>query len=130
MDSNGAPARESNSDDEPSPQPLSDPPPTHHLLSQRYDSFEALYSDLKEFATAAGFGVYKIRSSNHVNGKPTRVDIACKRGKVRKSATLSRQTSTTKMDCPWAATARSRLDKGIRTWSLELRNSYSDHSPN
>jgi len=64
--------------------------------------------ELEAFDATAGFGVYKIRSTNHINGVPTRVDFGCKRGKIRPSEAHSRQTSTTKMGCPWKATAKSR----------------------
>ena len=101
MASNSASAHESDSDSEPALQPLSNPPASHRLLTQKYDSFEALYSELEGFATAAGFGVYKIRSSNYINKMPTRVNLACKRGSIRLSKAQLRVTSTTKMDCLW-----------------------------
>ena len=70
-----------NDDEEPAPQPLSNPPPTHDLF-QPFDTLAYLIGELDAFAATTGFAVYKIRSTNHVNGLPTRVDFGCKRGKV------------------------------------------------
>ena len=56
--------------------PCGSPP----LCARKYDSLEGLWVDLEENSAPAGFGVYKIRIANTVDGKPTRVDLGCKRG--------------------------------------------------
>ena len=45
--------------EEPAPQPLSNPPPTHDLF-QPFDTLAYLYDELDAFAATAGFAVYRI----------------------------------------------------------------------
>ena len=81
--------------------PFSNPPANHALLASKYDSLEALMEDLHEFCASARFSVIKQRSNNYVKGfGPTRVDLICARGMIRKQEALSRDTSTAKVGCP------------------------------
>jgi hypothetical protein len=84
--------------------------------------------ELYEWAAQAGFGIYKRRSANYLKDfGPTRIDISCARDAIRTSrAHGSRQTSTTKCGCPWAATAKA-LAQNNRKWSLEIRPGFDCH---
>ncbi|KAK3350239.1 hypothetical protein B0T25DRAFT_550132 [Lasiosphaeria hispida] len=58
-------------------------------------------ADLREYCARAQFVIYKVRSNNYIKEfGPTRVDIACARGKIRPPKGFSRSTTTTKADCP------------------------------
>jgi hypothetical protein len=110
------------------PLPLSNPPASHRLHTHKYDHLDQLMEELHEWAAQAGFGIRKKRSANYVKdfGR-TRIDISCARDAIRVSrAHGSRQTSTTKCGCPWAATAKA-LAQDNRKWSLEIRPGFDCH---
>ncbi|KAM7214780.1 hypothetical protein V8F06_009852 [Rhypophila decipiens] len=91
----------------PAPPPLSNPPPDHNLMTKLYDSFDELYQDLVTWATSAGFGVIKKRSTDKLPGFSfTRIDLACWRGHIRPDEGFSRGTSTNKRNCTWSASAK------------------------
>jgi len=106
---------------------LSNPPESHKLFAHQYDSLEELEGDLQEFAASAGFCVTRLRSANPVaNFGPSYVSYACQRGTIRPSKAVSRSTSTTKMDCPWQATAKA-LKRNDRKWTFEVMADCSHH---
>jgi len=113
-------------DDEP-PEPLSNPPPSHRLLTNQYDSLKALKSDLQDFTASAGFCVLKLRSNNYVNSIGyTNVTFSYQRGAIRPSKAVSRSTSTIKMGCPWKTTAKALVKNG-RKWTLKINANYNSH---
>jgi len=88
--------------------PLSNPPESHRLSTNLYDSIKALESDLHEYAAQAGFCIIQKRSSNPIpDFRPTYISYACQRGAIRKSRGHGvRATQTTKINCPWEATTK------------------------
>ena len=113
-------------DDEP-PEPLSNPPPSYRLLTDQYNSLKALKSDLQDFAASAGFCVLKLRSNNYINSIGyTNVTFGCQRGAIRPLKAVSCSTSTTKIGCPWKATAKA-LAKNGRKWTLKINTNYDSH---
>jgi len=113
-------------DDKP-PEPLSNPPPSHRLLTDQYNSLKALKSDLQNFTASAGFYVLKLRSNNYVNSIGyTNVTFSCQRGAIRPSKAVSRSTSITKMGCPWKVTVKALAKNGWK-WTLEINANYDGH---
>lgn len=128
------------SDDEPSSEPppvgqalfpMTDWPPAGHcLLTKRWNTLEELLAEVKEFATEAGFAIYKLRGSdNGGDGKPTRYDLSCTLDKpVKSKSTGLRNTSSKKRDCPWRGTAKLQKEHG--KWVFYLRNAAASHRHN
>lgn len=73
-----------------------------NLPDQPYDTLEALLNALNAWGRQRGVGFTKMRPSNHVNGSPTRYEIACDRGgREKTSKAMLRRTTTSKTGCPW-----------------------------
>jgi len=50
------------------PQPLSNPPFTHKLITKQYSSLEHLKTDLHKYTASIGFHVIHLKSSNLIKG--------------------------------------------------------------
>jgi hypothetical protein len=80
--------------------PFSNPPPGHKLLITKYSTLNALMVDLHEFYALARFSVVKEQSNNYIKGfRPSRVNLNCAKGRLRKPKGHSHLTSTSKVDC-------------------------------
>ncbi|GAB1316447.1 hypothetical protein MFIFM68171_06657 [Madurella fahalii] len=104
------------------PQPLTNPPADHKLLTYKYDTIADVAKDLEEWGAQAGFGIRKARTNNNVKGFGyTRVDFACVRDQIRPSDTIARRSSSTaKLNCSWQATAKALREHDCK-WTLEIR---------
>ncbi|TPX14283.1 uncharacterized protein E0L32_000677 [Thyridium curvatum] len=102
-------------------------PADHRLSFSLYSTLDELMTELNAWAKTQGLGFVKRRSSNHVNGKPTRVDLICDRGNLRPSTANVRKVTTSKgADCPWKAVARA-LRQNNRLWTLEVTEPNHNH---
>ncbi|KAK3363195.1 hypothetical protein B0T25DRAFT_32490 [Lasiosphaeria hispida] len=111
-------------DEDTLPEPLSNPPSSHKLSTELYDTLEALESDLHEYAASAGFCIVCSRSSNPVKGFGySTVGFACQRGNDCGSVASSRNAGTTKLGCPWEAYVKA-LKKNDCKWSFEIKVNY------
>jgi hypothetical protein len=109
--------------------PLSNPPMSHKLSTDLYNSIGDLESDLHEYAVQAGLYVIRLQTANLVKDfEPCYVSYACQRGGIRKprGCGTARATQTTKMDCPLQATAKA-LAKNDCKWHLEIREGCKKH---
>lgn len=109
--------------------PLSNPPLDHPLVTQQYDSLDALVEDLHEWGAQALFGIRRLCANNYVKGFGyTRVDFCCSRDKIRPCESFTRrQSSTTKTRCLWLATTKA-LASNDRKWSSQIREGIYNHS--
>ena len=97
------------------------------LSDQPYDTPESLMDDLNSWGRSHGLGFSKTNTSNPVDGKPTRVDIACNRGGwLRPSKSLARKSTTSKTDCKWSGVAKALKPNG-RKWTFEVLTSGHNH---
>lgn len=95
-----------------------------------FDSFEALFDYINQWAKPRGYAIIILRSSDHQEGRPRRYDLCCDIGGPHydSSSTGLRKASSKRRDCPWLAKAVQRKLLGDR-WYFEVRNDHHNHEP-
>ncbi len=107
---------------QPPSQPLGQP----QLQYQSYEAIDTLMADLNAWGKQQGLGFIKRRTGNLVDGLPIRVTISCDCGFQRPSKATTKQTSTSKTNCPWEGVATS-LKKNGRHWTFEIKKTEYNH---
>ena len=98
-----------------------------------FDSPDGLWDDLIAWGRANGVGFVKIRLSNYHDGKPTIVKIGCDRGGACPLRAKVRQSTTSKMNCGFKATAKrvgnGRLGTGPWVFAVDPGMGLHNHPP-
>ncbi len=107
---------------------IPNPPADHRLVAgPLYDSYEDLAEDLSAFGAQHGFHFSVRRRRKPRNGKPTRVDLYCDRGRPRPSRGTIRSTGTMKTECTWKAYAAAKAETAWK-WTIRFEGKHCDHS--
>lgn len=95
-----------------------------------FDSFEALFDYINQWAKPRGYAIIILRSSDRQEGRPRRYDLCCDIGGSHhvSSSTGLRKASSKRRDCPWLAKAVQRKLLGDR-WYFEVRSDHHNHEP-
>ena len=110
------------------PQPFSNPPPNHQLLTHKYNTLNKLVAEFNKYYAQGSFSVIKFRSENKIKDfRYSRGVLKCQKGKVRTSEAHSHGTSTSGVRCPWIGIARA-LKENNRRQTFKVRKDCQHHT--